>query len=364
MGLQQKTSPPLSSTPSTVSRLLLYSLPLTIITTAVGDLPLSPLYLESYLKYFRVNPEEWKKGRGRGSSKGKGKSQGQEGSRGEMTLEISEGEHSSQERAPLFPERDSTFHYTRIRGYREGLSLLVTDGFSSFLALPGERKGLISLSRETLSSPFFFTRLFFKIPLMEMLRHEGFFYLHAAGVVAPRQSGSDSEGAGYLFPGQSLDGKSTITRILVSHGFQYLSDDSLLLTREEPPPQRQGGKRVRALAFPEGDLPSPQGKRPGADLPSPKQEDFPEGAFTPAATPGFLLFPEIVPEPQSTISPISPLEAACRLIRSSPLVMMDPSLAPSHMKILTDLAEHSSSFSLKMGRDLLQKEELLLDLLP
>jgi hypothetical protein len=76
---------------------------------------------------------------------------------------------------------------------------------------------------------------FFTIPLMEVMKRIGRFPLHA-GCVA-------RQGRGVLLAGTSGSGKSTLTAALVRDGWDFLSDDTVFLTREAGP--------TRAWGFPD-----------------------------------------------------------------------------------------------------------------
>jgi hypothetical protein len=65
---------------------------------------------------------------------------------------------------------------------------------------------------------------FFTIPLMEMMKRRGRFPLHA-GCAA-------RAGRGLLLAGTSGSGKSTLTAALVADGWDFLSDDTVFLTRQ------------------------------------------------------------------------------------------------------------------------------------
>jgi len=65
---------------------------------------------------------------------------------------------------------------------------------------------------------------FFTIPLMEVMKRNGRFPLHAACVAR--------EGRGVLLAGMSGSGKSTLTAALVRDGWDFLSDDTVFVTRQ------------------------------------------------------------------------------------------------------------------------------------
>jgi hypothetical protein len=65
---------------------------------------------------------------------------------------------------------------------------------------------------------------FFTIPLMEVMKRNGRFPLHAACVARG--------GRGVLLAGMSGSGKSTLTAALVRDGWDFLSDDTVFVTRQ------------------------------------------------------------------------------------------------------------------------------------
>src|SRR3712207_4309751 len=75
----------------------------------------------------------------------------------------------------------------------------------------------------------------FTFSLLELLRHRGLFHLHAAGLTR--------DGRGILLAGNTGAGKSTLTVSLVRSGWDFLSDDAVLLRAHA------GG--VEALAIPD-----------------------------------------------------------------------------------------------------------------
>ncbi len=88
-----------------------------------------------------------------------------------------------------------------------------------------------------------FTDLFenyFRILVAYRLLHLGGLLLHSAGVVTPGAAGSSA----YVFPGQSGNGKSTLSKLSAREGRTVLSDDGNAVL-----PAPEGGFVVQALPF-------------------------------------------------------------------------------------------------------------------
>src|SRR6185295_4051798 len=77
---------------------------------------------------------------------------------------------------------------------------------------------------------------------MAAMRRCGLFDLHAAGLAQARS------GTGLLLIGPSGSGKSTLATQLAAAGWQYLSDDSLLLYKKDEQVEARALRRVFALS--------------------------------------------------------------------------------------------------------------------
>lgn len=99
------------------------------------------------------------------------------------------------------------------------------------------RRGVlrISFSQSEIANIWRLTHPMFTLPFVDALKRSGRFCVHAAGLCV--------DGRGLLFPGQSGQGKSTLTIALVRAGFGFLSDDLIMLAH--------GDDGVRMLAFPD-----------------------------------------------------------------------------------------------------------------
>jgi hypothetical protein len=163
---------------------------------------------------------------------------------------------------------------------------------------------------------------------------------------------------GYLLPGASGRGKTSLCLALVRDGFHYLSDDFVLLT------VGPGGLRCMpffrtsnldvawAERFPElsfiHDLPSLPGGKRMLDL----EQCYP-GSHAAAVCPAYLLFPRIVSHADSTVRRITRHDAFCRLLPESRL-SGDARTAETHVRALERLVRQCETFEVHHGRDFLQ----------
>ena len=197
-------------------------------------------------------------------------------------------------------------------------------------------------------------RLVFEATMVS-LRRCGLFELHAAGVVEPRTGG------GFLVVGPSGSGKSTLATQLASAGWQYLSDDALLL--------RGGDSGVEACAlrreFAVTEQTVAAGVLEGFEelLKEPAPFDplkrrfkphtiFPEG-FAESCAPRALFFPVITDEPASRARRLTQAETMRELLRMCPWACYDRPAAATHLGLLARLARQAAGFALRAGRDLL-----------
>ncbi len=238
--------------------------------------------------------------------------------------------------------------------------------FRSCLELePGGKKAIGFVAPETFaeSGVHFFTHTLFTLCLFEMLRHQGVFFVHCAGLVSP-------EGKAYLFPAGGGEGKSTLAIYLISRGYRYLSDDIVFLTRASGRVEVIGFKKLSHIAeevmsrFPElariKDAPSLDGK--GKRIvaldrvyPNSRAESAP-GDYT-------IIFPQRISNGSSRLKPAPAMEGFHRLLTQSPLVFIDPALAQEHLKMLRDLLGASRAWVLENGKDWINEPAILEDLL-
>lgn len=244
------------------------------------------------------------------------------------------------------------FRIDGLYGREEGTDFYLTEGTSllHLRALKGE--GEATLTPLFFQQPPLLQQRFWGFGLLKLLRPLGLYGLHAAGVVSPT-------GVGMLMVGESGCGKSTLAIQLIRQGWGYLSDDAVLL-RLQP-------AGVEALAFRKpfsinidkateySDLPLGGAEGPHTSGKKKQrveiQEAYPE-QYVPQCVPRMMVFPRIVPEPQSTLYPISRVLALGRLLSQSGPQLFDKGAMPHHLELLNRLVHQSQTFELRAGLDL------------
>ena len=190
---------------------------------------------------------------------------------------------------------------------------------------------------------------------MTALRRCGLYELHAAGAIEPER------GAGILFVGPSGSGKSTNATQLATAGWQYLSDDTLLISDAGEHVEARALRRVFAISNPTIASSVLSGREEFLSATVPFDPDkrrfepqsiFP-GGFRESCAPSFLFFPTLTHEPLSGTRALSQAEAMARLIRMCPWAGYDAPAARSHLGVLARLARQAKAYELRAGTDLL-----------
>lgn len=190
---------------------------------------------------------------------------------------------------------------------------------------------------------------------MTALRRCGLYELHAAGAVEPET------GAGVLFVGPSCSGKSTNATQLAAAGWQYLSDDALLLCDAVKHVEARALRRAFAVTRPTAETRALAGREEHLSAPAhfdPEKLRFePEtifpGGFRESCEPRSIFFPVITREPESRTRRLSQSEAMAQLIRMCPWAGYDRPSAGAHLGTLARLARQAESHELRAGADLL-----------
>lgn len=201
------------------------------------------------------------------------------------------------------------------------------------------------------------------------LRRCGLYQIHGAGLVTQDRK------AGALIFGASCSGKSTLTTLLASRGWLYLTDDALLLSQEGDLVQARGIRRFFSASeatlasctlqnFSEavGDpmLSDPHKRRLEPLVAFPNQ-------FVRSCVPQTLFFASITGLDLSEVQSTTRADTMARLIRSNPWASYDRSTARDHLQILNRLTNQCKAFYLRAGLDVLSDpscaEALLLPLM-
>jgi hypothetical protein len=184
------------------------------------------------------------------------------------------------------------------------------------------------------------------IPLQEMLKRRGKYPIHAAGVAR--------NGRSLLLPGTSGAGKSTLTIALLRAGFDLLSDDLILLEPDDG---------LKALGFPEKIKATHETLLLFAELNAVngavRQQGWPKyllrasGIYSSSiawrTVPAAIVFPTIVNQQQSVLSPLSTDEAFIQL--SSSVLLTETKSTRSHLSILAEVCRTTPAYRLQTGRD-------------
>ena len=244
------------------------------------------------------------------------------------------------------PDEAPLFTYDALHGYDRGEAVEICHG-GSVLRLP--REGRVAsgvVAPETLAIPRFFSHVYLPLATQELLRRRGRYYLHAAAV--------GRDGVWLLCPAESGQGKSTLTVSLLQAGWQYLTDDSVLLWEERD--GVEAGRFSTSFHATEDALTRFPRLRAARRL-AVWGEKFaydPTPLFGPPAgercRPQALVFPEIGLGP-TRLEPLSATEAMTRLLRLSVLVFMNRELATPHLQTLRRLATTTAARRVVLGTD-------------
>jgi len=259
--------------------------------------------------------------------------------------------HNGQGVGVLPPQARQVFEVEGFEGYETGRDFYLTHGASFFYLQSLEGKGEAHLAPSFFDQSPLLQQKFFAYGLIRLLRPLGLFSLHAASLLTP-------EGMGVLIVGSSGSGKSTLTIGLIRKGWGYLSDDAVLL--------RKRSEAVEALAlrrhcfidaqtagdyldFRLGemvpDAMSGQRQRVYVD------ETYP-GQAVATCVPQVLVFSRIVPEPNSTLQPMSRIDALKNLLTESAPQLFDQVTMAQHLNVLKTLLSQTKMYELRAGLDL------------
>lgn len=192
-------------------------------------------------------------------------------------------------------------------------------------------------------------------PLIETMKSAGLFYLHAAGLW--------HNGIGYLISGDGGCGKTTSALNLVRSGFDYVSDDSLLMDAQNSTIRVYPWYRDFHLA---PDLCRRYGELDGlavehqseADKVSVDVSQYFQGSYRHWIEPDVIIFPSIRSHPTSVVSSLSHTEMFTRLMKQI-LLASDPVTAERQLETIKTLVGQTHGFELLGGRDLLEDPDTL-----
>lgn len=190
--------------------------------------------------------------------------------------------------------------------------------------------------------------------LAALLRHRGWFPLHAGGLVR--------NGRGVLLTARSGSGKSTAALSLVRHGWKYLSDDTVLLRSEDDQIQAYSFRRNFHV---DPDVADHFSELDGPEWPSSLNDSskwhvdmdriYP-GQSAASCTPRLIVLPEIVDTAESSVEPVGTKSVLEQLINQGAFFLTsDPDVADRHLTVLRRLIGQSHTYRLHAGRDALEE---------
>ncbi|HYN83788.1 MAG TPA: hypothetical protein VER32_00945 [Pyrinomonadaceae bacterium] len=186
------------------------------------------------------------------------------------------------------------------------------------------------------------------------LRRCGLYDLHACGMVEP------ATGAGFVFPGASESGKTSLAVRLAASGWGFMSDDQLLVSDGPGGVEARGLRRpfqtsadaLAGCALPR--LEEALGVRVPND-PDKRMLDpemlFP-GRYAPQAPARVICFPVVTGERESRLREAGQADVMARLIKMCPWSSYDLSAAREHLALLGRLVKQCRAFRLDAGRDI------------
>ena len=237
-----------------------------------------------------------------------------------------------------------------LRFYRLGETLYLQ--FEGTVARLEPQQGLaygtLAAGTSTLRDALLFCLFFYSAVIL--LYYRGLRTIHAACLTQGER--------GYLFIGESDSGKSTLAMRLVESGWHYLSDDSVLLSRQGDGIEAYPLRRDFCLD-PEAEAVFPQVAahwQPHlADVRKQRlsiEALYPEQAAA-RCTVRALVFPQIVFRAKSQLVPLDAKQALLGLLHhSGALAVLDAPTAAAHLEDLNRLVRQAQSYTLLAGRDL------------
>lgn len=257
------------------------------------------------------------------------------------------------------------FHTCGFRVYKKGDYLFFTDNSNLLILQPGHRKGILIIKKQdNLNLPEILNN-FVISAIIELLSHQNYFYLHAAGVT--------KNGCAVLLVADNGQGKSTNALRLFSEGWKYLCDDLVLL-------RRNNKQQVRALSltyelkFKKQNpilkkkkfyflrkLFRRNAKREGLykiNMAS-VAPDKVVGSFIP----NLILFFRISHSKFSLFKPIENSEALLFLIKQSKHIFLGRNITNDNVGILIDLISQARNYVLEIGKDIQEDKVSLSNLI-
>jgi len=184
--------------------------------------------------------------------------------------------------------------------------------------------------------------------------------LHSAAVIPPGQEKAA------LIAGGSGSGKTTLTLQLASSGWNYLSDDVVLLSNDHDDLEIYALRKFFALRPHTIAALELSQVLPYVVTLAAKERVRPQSLFSgrqvEQARPHATLFPSITQRATSEMRPLTAGEAMTRLLRLCPWASYDKPTAAKHLALLARLSKECVAFELLAGTELLENQGLAAEL--
>lgn len=258
---------------------------------------------------------------------------------------------------PPLPVSDSVFEIEDGRCFASGDQLVLeVNGSTISVGPPALNRTDVWLSDDTPARHSLALNNVILYAVQAALRRAGLYQFHAGCVV------SDKDGAAFLLVGDSGCGKSTLTSTMVRSGWDFVSDDNLVLS--DSPEGIKAWALRRYFTFDEAtlnacNLTSYQESIGGRLAGKPEKfrfyarQAFP-GKFVATCLPAVILFPTVSREAKTRIQPLKQIDSLARLIRQCPWATCDAAAAPQHLQLLSRLARQTRSYTLSAGQDIFE----------
>lgn len=187
----------------------------------------------------------------------------------------------------------------------------------------------------------------FTIPLHELLKHHGYFMLHAAGLA--------EGGAGVLIAGESGAGKSTSALSLLRAGFAFLGDDTVFLRGRNGVweacafPEEMDLTEQTIKFFPELERLKSLQLQTGHTKHSVRARDLISHETAWQCLPKVLLFPQVKAVGKSELAEMTKQEALLRLMNS--VLRTEPVMTQMHLDAVAGIVAQCQCYRLLAGRD-------------
>lgn len=248
----------------------------------------------------------------------------------------------------------------RTRGVTENAVFDWGPGLGHAVIEPGSTKARVTITEAALERPNELLRSFLLNVCILLVRRVGLHHVHAATL-------RDPLGRGWLLVGTSGSGKSTTTALLARHGWGMGTDDCAFLTASGTPSTTDVIAWRERLAL-RGDSATTFGQDGGTTLADRgKTGWFAEelgSTWVPRVTPAIVAFTSVIADAPSSVAPIRAKEALSRLMLCSPWVALEADVADEHLGLMARLVEQARCIALSLGRDLFERPDLLLELVP